>query len=80
MHEETAVLFLIGNKCLLRKVHRSGWSEGLEVEERTEHWGLGNVIGSHPRSPVHGATTVDEYIEHPEEYPRFAGRCCCRLG
>ena len=32
----TAVLFLFGNECVLRMVHRSEWIEGPGVEERTD--------------------------------------------
>ena len=65
---------------VLMRVHRSESNEELEGEDKTEHWDLGNVIGSHPQNPVHKPTTVDECRVHPEEYLRCVGRCCCRLG
>ena len=45
---------------VLMRVHRSESNEELEGEDKTEHWDLGNVIGSHPQNPVHIPTTVDE--------------------
>ena len=77
---ENSKTFSVQKGFVLRKVYRSEWIEGPEVEERMEHWDHGNVSGSHLRSLVHEATMVDEYLEHPEESPHFAGRRWCRLG
>ena len=76
MYREQQYFFGL-RSSVIRKVDGS---EGLEGEERTEHWDHGSVSGIHLRSLVHEATKVDEYQEHAEESLHFEGRRWCRLG